>query len=153
MPDRPESETSSGIKELFDELLGEIRQRGRDSLKDYLDVHRVIVEDYGKYIEEELEHDNQVLKAAARFLAEHTALVLQASRTHRTNVRAIHGRLVDAHLKFVEHLKDELDKDHPPPHPPPPAPPPPAPPPPPPPPPAPTARNRGARRKGGGKGR
>jgi hypothetical protein len=124
MPDRPDA---SAVKDILDELIGEFDKRTRDSLKEFLDLQRVIVEDYGKYVEDELARDNEILKHFTRLLVEQSALAVKTSRTHRTNVREMHSRLIDAHLKFIDHLKGQLTNDPPAPSP---APPPAAAPPP-----------------------
>lgn len=105
MPDRT---ASSPVRDILEELFGEFDKRTRDSLSEYLDLQRVIVEDYGKYVDEELSHDNEILKHFTRVLVEHSALAVRASRTHRTNVREMHSRLIDAHLKFIDHLKEQV---------------------------------------------
>ena len=116
MPDRP---FSTPIKDILEELLGEFDTRTRETLTEYLDLQRVIVEDYGKFVDDELARDNEILKHFARLLVEQSAIAIKTSRTHRTHVREMHSRIVDAQLKFIDHLKEQVGNA--PPKPPPPS--------------------------------
>jgi hypothetical protein len=110
MPDETDSGLPPDFKKLLDDLFKDATSKNREALKEFLDLQKVVVEDYGKYVEDELAKDNEVLKHLVGILRDQALVVIRASRTHRTNVRAIHGRLVDAHLKFIDHLKDKLDE-------------------------------------------
>ena len=99
------------IKKSFEELFAELSNKTRQTFSEALDYQRVVVEDYGKFVSDELEHDNDVLKHLMKLMTEQTVIAVKASRDHRTNLRAINKRLVETHLKFIDNLKEQLDKD------------------------------------------
>ena len=101
------------IKKSFEELFAEMSKKTRQTLSEVLDYQRVVVEDYGTLVSDELDHDNEVLKHLMKLMTEQAVIAVKASRDHRTNVRAINQRLVETHLKFIDDLKEQLDKDRP----------------------------------------
>jgi hypothetical protein len=104
------SEQTQTVKELLESTFAEMSGKNRDAVEKYVELEKRLLEQYQKYIAEELSSNNEVLQNFTKMMMACCMQVMAFQRDNRSRFLELQRSISDAHLKFLDQVKDSLSR-------------------------------------------
>jgi hypothetical protein len=101
-------EDRAGLKDLLETLFAEASGKGSTTLERYIELERALLEQYQKYISDQVAVQDEVLQNFTKLMMTSWMQVVAFQRENRARVLELQSTIADAHLRFLERLADSL---------------------------------------------
>jgi hypothetical protein len=98
------------VKELIDNFFADLSDKNRNAIEQYVELEKVLVEQYQRYINDELSSNNEVLQNFTKMMMGCCMQVLTFERDSRSRFLELQLSLADTHLKFLDMVKGSVSR-------------------------------------------
>jgi hypothetical protein len=98
------AEPITGLKELLDTMFAEANGTHRTTLEKYIELERALLEQYQKYVADQLEVHDDILQNFTKLMMSSWMQIVTFQRENRSRFLEMQSTIADAHLRFLERL-------------------------------------------------
>src|SRR5438128_3029582 len=99
---------TDAIRELLDSFFGNAAEKNRATLEKFIDMERALVEQYQKYVADELAASDDVLQKFTKLMMTSWVQTMALQRENRARFLELHSSIAEAHLRFLEKIEEKL---------------------------------------------
>jgi hypothetical protein len=104
------SADARGIKELLDELFANAVDKNRATVEQFIEMERLLLEQYQKYLAEELATSDDLLQKFTKLMMSSWIQIVGFHRDNRSRVLELHSSIAEAHLRLLEMIEEQLSR-------------------------------------------
>ena len=102
------ADSITALKEMLDAMFATANEKQHTTLERYIELERALLEQYQKYIANQLAVNDDVLQNFTKLMMSSWMQVVTFQRENRSRFLELQSTIADAHLRFLERLGDSV---------------------------------------------